>query len=87
MGRAATRFSSLRTVLVGKTLFHKLFGYEGTSRPRFDLLLSREDLPLEDWIDTDDPELVARMAAVFDRIEDQLLDKELPPPDRGPNPD
>ena len=51
-----------------------------SSRPLLDLLLSREDLPLEDWIDTDDPELVSLMAAVYDRIEDQLADKEIPHP-------
>jgi hypothetical protein len=68
-------------VLLGKALFHKALDNEDDfRRHRLDLLLSREDLPLEDWIDTDDPELLSRVAAVFDRIEDQLRDKELPPP-------
>jgi hypothetical protein len=53
---------------------------EESSRPLLDLLPSREHLPLEDWIDTDDPELVALMGAVYNRIEDQLADKEIPHP-------
>lgn len=74
-------------VLLGKTLFHKLFGYEGEDRPLLDLLLSRQDLPLEDWIDTDDPELMERVGAVFDRIEQQLEDRPMPPPPlSGPDP-
>ncbi|MEA2971598.1 MAG: hypothetical protein QOG82_56 [Actinomycetota bacterium] len=67
-------------VLLGRALFHEVLHDEESSRPLLDLLLSREDLPLEDWIDTDDPELVALMAAVYDRIEDQLADKEIPHP-------
>jgi hypothetical protein len=68
-------------VLLGKALFHQvLHDDDGHSRPLLDLLLSREDLPLEDWIDTDDPELVSLMAAVYDRIEHQLADKEIPHP-------
>jgi hypothetical protein len=75
-------------VLIGKTLFHQLFGYEGTSRPRLDLLCDGRTYPLEDWIDTDDPELMARMEAVFERMEQQLLEKDLPPPpDHGPDPE
>ncbi len=75
-------------VLWGKALFYKAFdGEDDFRRHRLDLLLSREDLPLEDWIDTEDRELLSRVAAVFDRIEDQLRDKELPlPPDRVPDP-
>src|SRR5207253_1998362 len=68
-------------VLLGRALFHQvLHDDDGPDRPLLDLLLSREDLPLEDWIDTDDPELIALVAAVYDRIEDQLADKEIPPP-------
>jgi hypothetical protein len=68
-------------VLLGKALFHKAFDDEDDCRRhRLDLLLSREDLPLEDWIDTEDQELLSRVAAVFDRIEEQLRDKDLPPP-------
>jgi hypothetical protein len=61
---------------------------DGFRGHRLDLLPSREDLPLEDWIDTDDPELLSGVAAVFDRIEDQLRDKQLPPPpDRVADPE
>jgi transcriptional regulator with XRE-family HTH domain len=68
-------------MLLGRALFHQvLHDDDGPDRPLLDLLLSREDLPLEDWIDTDDPELIALVAAVYDRIEDQLADKEIPPP-------
>jgi transcriptional regulator with XRE-family HTH domain len=76
-------------VLLGKALFHNAFDDENDfRRHRLDLLLSREDLPLEDWIDTEDKELLSRVAAVFDRIEEQLRDKELPPPpDRVPDPE
>lgn len=67
-------------VLLGKTLFHHLFDHEAPPRPSLSLLLSRDDLPLEDWIDTDDPELMKRVVAVYDRIEDQLEKKKMPPP-------
>lgn len=75
-------------VLLGRKLFRHLYNYEAPSRPALGLLLSREDLPLEDWIDVDDPELLNRVAAVYDRIEEQLADTKMPPPpDDGPNPD
>ncbi len=67
-------------VLLGKTLFNHLFDRQDRPRPGLSLLLSRGDLPLEDWIDTDDPELMKRVVAVFDRIEDQLENKKMPPP-------
>ena len=54
--------------------------WESPSRPNLGLLLNRRDLPLEEWIDTDDPVLVERAAALFDRIEEQLAEKEMPPP-------
>lgn len=66
-------------VILGRAMFG-LVNDQETSRPWLGLLLSREDLPLEDWIDTDDPELRARVVAVFDQIEHQLSDKEMPPP-------
>ena len=43
-------------VLLGKELYHKVFNWERASLPRVRLVLDRLDLPLEDWIDTDDPE-------------------------------
>jgi transcriptional regulator with XRE-family HTH domain len=67
-------------VLLGKEFWRRLFDWESPSRPRLDLLLNRRDLPLEEWIDTDDPVLVERAAALFDRIEEQLAEKEMPPP-------
>lgn len=67
-------------VLLGKEIWRGLHGVDQPSRPRVGLLLDRLDLPVEDWIDTDDPELRKRVEAVFDRIEEQLADREIPPP-------
>ncbi len=71
-------------VLVGKELFHKVFNWERPSLPRVQLVLDRLDLPLEDWIDTDDPELMERAGAFFERLEEQLADKEIPAPPAEP---
>lgn len=71
-------------VLVGKELFHKVVNSERPSLPRVQLVLDRLDLPLEDWIDTDDPELMERAAAFFDRLEEQLAAKEIPAPPTEP---
>ena len=67
-------------VLLGKEIWRGLHGVDQPSRPSVGLLLDRVDLPIEDWIDTDDPELRKRVEAVFDRIEEQLADREIPPP-------
>jgi hypothetical protein len=48
------------------------------------LLLDRLDLSLEDWIDIDDPVLVERASAFFERLDEQLADKEIPPPPGEP---
>ena len=47
-------------------------------------MLDRLELPLEDWIDTDDPELMETAAALFERLEEQLADKEIPAPPAEP---
>lgn len=71
-------------VLLGRSLYERLFDAEDDSRPLLDLVLSRDDLPLEDWIDTDDTELLELVAAVYDRIEAQLSEREIPlPPEPG----
>lgn len=67
-------------VLLGREIWGKVIAKELADRPLFELLLERHDLPLEEWIDTDDPVLRERAAAFFDRIEEQLQDKDIPPP-------
>ena len=42
-----------------------------------DVLMSREDLPLEEWIDLDDEDFQARLRAVYEAIEAQLSSKTI----------
>ncbi|HEV3365756.1 MAG TPA: hypothetical protein VG795_16760 [Acidimicrobiia bacterium] len=66
--------------VLGREFFHRVDDPETPRRPRLDLVLSRLDLALEDWIDTDNPRIRSAAAAFFDAIEEGLEDKEIPPP-------
>ena len=66
-------------VVLGREIWRKLFGEEEPPRPRLVRFLDQLDVPLEEWIDTDDPVLVERIKAVFDRIEEQITDADTPP--------
>jgi len=72
-------------VLLGKEIWRKLFNGEEPPRPRFIRFLDQLDVPLEEWIDTDDPVLIERIKAVFDRIEEQITDADAAPAS-GPRP-
>lgn len=47
--------------------------------------MSREDLPLEEWIDLNDEDLQTRLRAVYEGIEAQLSAKAIPPPPPAPD--
>ena len=67
-------------VLIGKEMWRKLHNWQQPSRPRLGRVLDRLDLPLEEWINTDNPKVVACAEALFGAIEEDLADKEIPPP-------
>ena len=51
-----------------------------------DVLMSHEDLPLEEWLDLDDEDLQTRLRAVYEAIEAQLSTKAIPPAPPMPDP-
>jgi hypothetical protein len=42
-------------------------------------LLNRLDLPIEEWVDFEDPAVLKSLKAFYKAVDEQLRDKELPP--------
>lgn len=71
--------------VLGQRIFEEIMkGHDRQHLILTDVLMSREDLPLEEWIDLDDEDLQTRLHAVYEAIEAQLRTKAIPPPPHTP---
>ncbi len=66
-------------MLLGERTYYAAVRPDKAQLPRVTALLARSDLPLEEWVDLEDPEMMRRIRAVYEHWEKQLGDRDIPP--------